>query len=417
LSRACILTLGCPKNEADSDSFAACLENAGWTLTDDPGDADLLLLNTCAFISPAVEESLEVMDEAVDWKTRRSGRRLVLAGCLPGRFEDDGSGGLEDFDLVIGPADTRGLGNFLGLAREPFPGVSGSGHIRYLKISEGCSNGCSYCTIPLIRGSRRDRPEELILEEARQLVKQGAAEIGVVGQDTGAWNPSGGGVRHLLERLAAEHPLVWFRLYYVHPAHRIPDLEGLLAGHSNIMPYVDMPVQHFSDEVLSRMGRGYSGDDLEGIFSEFDGFAPRVSVRTTVITGYPGETEEDFAMLEDFLARHRCIRTIAAFPYWPEEGTLEFARSTGDDPLPEGTAGWRLSRIGEVADMHYRRWGDILEGEVVQVMADDGGTGHTRFDAPEVDGACSLDRELPPGTVVSCRITGSEGPDLTGEVI
>ncbi len=417
MRRVCIHTLGCPKNEADSDSFAACLAAAGWCITEDPGSADLLLLNTCAFISPAVDESLEAMEQAVDWKASRAGRQIILAGCLPGRFTDDGSGGLEDFDLIIGPADTRGLLSYLGPSIGVPQPIAGHSHFRYLKISEGCSNNCSYCTIPLIRGPRRDRTVVEILRDAEALTGQGAAEIGLVGQDTGAWAPQEGGVSRLLGMLSERYPETWFRLYYVHPSHRLPGFLDLVRDHHNIMPYMDMPIQHFSDRILSRMGRGYTGDDLERIFSEFDRFETPLAVRTTVIAGYPGETETDFRMMEDFLARHSCIRTVAAFPYWPEEGTREFERTDPGETVQGGTVQYRLSRIGDVADLHYQQWGDLLEEKEVDVMADSPGLGHSVFDAPEVDGACSLDRDVAPGTVVRCRITGSRGPDLIAEVV
>jgi len=416
LPGAFVLTLGCPKNEADSDSFQACLRAAGWELIDDPEDADLLLLNTCAFIQPAVEESMEAIGEALDWKSRKRSRKLVLAGCLPGRFHDDGSGGLSDFDLIIGPADTGGLLDWLGLPPESVPGVYGRRHLRYLKVSEGCSNRCAYCTIPLIRGPRRDRSTGEILRDAAMMVHQGAGEIGLVGQDTGAWSEDGG-IHRLVGTLAEEYPDVWFRLYYLHPAHIVPGLAGLMTEHGNVMPYLDVPVQHCSDRILKRMGRGYGRALLEELFTGFDDSVADLAVRTTVIVGYPGETENEFLELMGFLSRHRCIRTVAAFPFWPEEGTTEYFRiRPGELPSPE-TVQSRLSQVGDAADAHYRDWGERLEDRVLQVMVDSPGTGHTVFDAPLVDGTCFLESDEPEGTVLECRITDYEGPDLTAEVI
>lgn len=412
MPRAFILTLGCPKNEADSDCFAECLAGAGWNITDDPRAADLLLLNTCAFIEPAVEESLSTMEQAVEWKLERPGRQLILAGCLPGRYSHDGSEGLEDFDLVIGPADTAGLAEWLGTPRRGLPPPRGGGSYRYLKISEGCSNNCSYCTIPLIRGPRRDRSPGEILRDASMLADRGAAEIGIVGQDTAAWSSGRGGISRLLSRLASEYPGIWFRLYYVHPAHFVKDFPRLLEEHSNIMPYLDLPVQHFSDGILHRMGRGYTGEYLEKLFSDLDACRTPVSVRATVIVGYPGETGEDFRMLEEFLGRHPCIRTVAAFPYWNEEGTREYGRSSPEELPGEEVVRSRLTGIGDVAEEHYHRWGEMLEGSVIQVMADAPELGHSRFDAPAVDGACILDRDVTPGSIVECRVAGFRGPDL-----
>ncbi len=415
MPRAFILTMGCPKNEADSDSFAGCLKSAGWQICSVPDDADLLIINTCAFIQPAVEESLEEMENAVAWKMERPGRRLVLAGCLPGRFSDDGSGGLEDFDLVIGPADTSALSDYLGRGDpgECYP--YGRGCLRYLKISEGCSNNCAYCTIPSIRGPRRDRGLLEIRREVGKLAEQGALEIGIVGQDTAAWTGEGTGTGALLSMLAEEHPGIWFRLYYVHPSHPVRGFADIVSSHPNVMPYVDMPIQHASDSILERMGRRYTSFDLEALFNEFD--SAGLSVRTTVITGYPGETDDDFLRLDEFLCRHSCIRTIAAFPWWPEEGTLEFGRySTGEVP-GSSTVQARLSRIGDIADLHYQEWGERLEGTEIKVLTHEDGLGHCPLDAPLVDGACCFEEAVSPCTVLDCRITGYFGPDLLVEPV
>ncbi|MCD4848180.1 MAG: hypothetical protein K8R76_08320 [Candidatus Aegiribacteria sp.] len=177
-----LLTLGCPKNEADSDSFAGCFSAGGWEIADNSEKADLLLLNTCAFIQPAVEESLEAIAEAVEWKNCKPGRKLILAGCLPGRYSNDSSGGLEDFDLITGPGDTAELRKYLSVSASSGPVPVESIYHRYLKISEGCSNNCAYCTIPLIRGRREDRSFEDILLDAGYLTEQGALGIPEAGK-------------------------------------------------------------------------------------------------------------------------------------------------------------------------------------------------------------------------------------------
>lgn len=414
---AFLLTLGCPKNEADSDSFAGCLKEAGWRIVHSIHEADLLLVNTCAFIRPAVDESLEALEQAVEWKLDKPDRKLILAGCLPGRYHDDGSGGLDDFDLIIGPGDTASLERYFSVRSTKEPAAANGEIMRYLKISEGCSNNCAYCTIPSIRGARKDRSPEEILADARCLAEQGAAEIGIVGQDTASWKCDGKGITWLTSRLADEYPDIWFRLYYIHPAHYPYDFPDLLEGHNNIMPYIDMPIQHVSDRILKRMGRPYTGNYLRGLFDGFENSERLVSVRITLITGYPGETDRDFSQLEEFLQEYDCIRTIAAFPYWPEEGTVEFSR-TSENEIPDApTVQSRLMRIGEAADEKNIIWGDRLEGEIMEVLADTSTLGHIRLDAPSVDGACCFDRPVKPGSIVRCRITGNTGSDLLAEVI
>ncbi|MCK5065067.1 MAG: MiaB/RimO family radical SAM methylthiotransferase [Candidatus Fermentibacteraceae bacterium] len=412
-----LLTLGCPKNEADSDSFAGCFSAAGWEILDNSDKADILLLNTCAFIQPAVEESLEAINEAVEWKNSKAGRKLILTGCLPGRYRDDNSGGLEDFDLITGPGDTAALRKYLSTSDFSGPVPVESIYHRYLKISEGCSNDCSYCTIPLIRGGRADRSFEDILNDAEYLVKQGALEIGIVGQDTGSWRSSRGSVFQLISRLASTYPHIWFRLYYIHPAHFPDEFLSLIEKYSNIMPYIDMPIQHVSSAVLERMGRPYSEEYLRKMFESFDKSKIELSVRTTVIVGYPGETDADFETLIEFLSDYDCLRTISAFPYWPEEGTREFSRKTADNIPGSNTVQSRLMRIGDVADQIYTVWAEKLEGKVIEVLADTAELGHGRLDAPVVDGVCTFDRAVEPGQVIKCRVSECFGSEMLVEVL
>ncbi len=417
MSSVFLLTLGCPKNEADSDSFAGCFSAAGWEIVDNSEKADLILLNTCAFIQPAVEESLEAIAEAMEWKNCKTGRKLILAGCLPGRYRNDNSGGLEDFDLITGPGDTAALRDYLSASVSAGPVPVESIYHRYLKISEGCSNNCSFCTIPLIRGSRVDRNFENILMDAEHLTEQGALEIGIVGQDTGSWKSSRGGISHLVSRLASTYPDVWFRLYYIHPAHFPDEFPDLIEKHHNIMPYIDMPIQHVSNNVLERMGRPYTEKYLRNMFDSFDKSNTELSVRTTVIAGYPGETDADFDMLIDFLSDYDCLRTISAFPYWHEEGTEEYSRNTPADMPGPNTVQSRLMGIGDVSDRIYSVWAEKIEGKVIEVLADTAEHGHGRLDAPVVDGVCIFDRIVEPGQIINCRVSECFGSEMIVEVL
>lgn len=401
-----VITLGCPKNQVDSEVFAGVCFDAGMRFVQDPNRADLVVLNTCAFIGPAVEESLEKLNELLDWKASGTGRRVVLAGCLPGRYSDDGSGGLEEIDLVIGPGDAAGLARWLGVSRFA-PRQRGGGVARFVKIAEGCGNRCNYCTIPLIRGPFRPVAASLVLDSVNEAVGQGAREVGLVAQDTGA-HPE---LIRILDDVTSLHPGVWFRLYYVHPGHFPPGLPDLLETRPNLAPYLDLPIQHASAPVLGRMGRGYGPDTLERIMERMEGLSRRAAVRFTVITGYPGETEQDFEVLHTFLGRWSSLRHIAAFSWWPEEGTPEFERVRSvRDAVPEHVARRRLSCLSSLGESIYHSWSEKLDAEPFPVMADTSATGHSFYDAPETDIQAVFIRPVAKGSVFLCRLVrGSSG--------
>ncbi len=410
---AYILTLGCPKNEADSERFAGCFHAAGWSLVQDAEKADLLLLNTCAFISPAIEESVEAIADVIQWKASAQGRKLVLAGCLPGRFGDDGSGGLEDFELVIGPGDTGALLEWLGHASARVLPFSSGGSSRFLRIADGCSNRCAYCTIPLIRGSFKPVDHATILSDAERLAASGAREIGLVAQDSARWEWKGRGLVDLVDELSMLHPNVWWRLYYLHPARFPFQVIDLMCARKNVMPYVDLPIQHVSNSVLKRMGRGYRTDDLNHILEAVDSASERIAARITVITGYPGETAEDFSELLEFLTRWDCIRNLVAFPYYPEEGTLEYKRvQESMDQISSDVVDERLMLIGSVSESILNDWGAWMENRIIEAIADSSEFGHTIWDAPDIDCRCVFSGKVVSGKVVRGKVTECRGSDV-----
>jgi len=410
------VSLGCPKNKVDTERFSWVLNATGWEYCEDPDSADLILLNTCAFIAPATEESIEYLSDLILWKEQLAGRKLVLAGCLPGRYKDDGSGGLEDIDLVIGPGEWRKLSVWLGASILKPALISGSGSFRYLKIAEGCSNGCAYCTIPAIRGPFSPSSLDTVLEESDMLVEQGAREIGLVAQDSGSWSQSGMDICSLTRTLSERHPSVWWRLYYLHPAHFPHSLPELFVTHPNVVPYIDMPVQHASEKVLVRMGRKHTLKALEQIMEQLEESPAEIAVRYTVITGYPGETEDDFIQLRNFLGRYRCGRHIAAFTWYPEEGTLEYERAASrGDAVDDSTASYRLASLSSVGDSLYADWDDRLQGRVIDIVSDDELTGHTKWDAPEVDAVVTFTKSVEPASVIRAKVVESSGAVLVAE--
>ncbi len=406
-----VITLGCPKNQVDSEVLAGVCLDAGLRCVKNPGRADLLILNTCAFISPAVDESLEKLNELLDWKAAGENRKVVLAGCLPARYPDDGSGGLEEIDLVLKPGEQTRFSEWLGAASATHR-QAGGGVCRFVKIAEGCGNNCSYCTIPMIRGPFRPYEAKAVLDSIDDVARQGAREIGIVAQDTGA-HP---GLAELLEKATRSHPDIWFRLYYIHPAHFPRDLPGLFESRMNLAPYLDLPIQHSSPSVLRRMGRGYGPETLSRIMDTIEGLSRPVAVRFTVITGYPGETDEDFSRLEDFLGRWPSLRHIAAFSWWPEEGTEEYARAArAEDSVPEHIARQRLFALSSLGEGIYHSWIDRLSGSVFPVMADTRLTGHSCYDAPEADLQATFTRPCVPGSIMECRLVEGSSSGMVVE--
>jgi ribosomal protein S12 methylthiotransferase len=413
-----VISLGCPKNTVDSERFAWVMERAGWEHSEEPDPSDIIILNTCAFIAPATEESLEYLSDITEWKHKKPGRKIVLAGCLPGRYRDDGTGGMEDIDLVVGPGDWRKLSSWLGVAPDIPVQVAGTGIHRYLKIANGCSNNCAFCTIPMIRGGFVPEDTDTILRESDLLVQQGAKEIGLVAQDSGNWYRNEKDVASLVETMALRYPSVWWRLYYLHPLHFPYRLLEVFGKHSNVMPYIDMPVQHASRAVLERMGRRHGTELLESIMEKIEQSSVEVAVRYTVITGYPGETESDFSLLREFLGRYSSGRHIAAFSWFPEEGTREYSRTiVRGDTVSDATASMRLASLSAVGDSLYADWNNRLYGRRISILADDRYSGHTVWDAPEVDAVVSFTKPVTQGAVVTARVLESSGAIIVAEPV
>ncbi len=410
---ACIVTLGCPRNEVDSESFAAVIRRAGYRIVRDPEEAVLLLLNTCAFIAPAVEESVEALSEALAWRAGGGGRRFVLAGCLPGRFGDDGSGGLEGIDALVGPADTASLAAFLGVD----PDARGRSRIsrrfdRYLKIADGCLNRCSFCVLPAIRGPFRPASASGIIAEAGDLAASGAREIGVVAQDLLAWRDGSMGPADLVSELASRHPRTWFRLYYLNPRRFDESILEAMNRFRNLAPYLDIPVQHASDRVLARMNRGYGRAALERICDLVSHAGFDIACRFTVIAGYPGETAGDFEDLCSFLRGASSLRSLVVFPYWHEEGSVEYGR--GDDDLVDpAIVDERLGILDSIGEEAAEAWGGRLPGRRIPVLAESSRRGRTVFDAPMVDGSVLFTSPVRAGAFHEAIVEGCEGLSTT----
>jgi ribosomal protein S12 methylthiotransferase len=421
-----VVTLGCPKNEVDSDRMAASLA-AGFRLVGDPEDADVVVVNTCSFIREATEESIEVvMSFATGWKSARPGRALVVAGCMPSRFGDELAAAMPEADAFVKVTDEATIASVVarltGSATPPTP----PGPLRltpgpsaYLQVSDGCHRACSFCAIPAIRGPYVSRPAAELAAEAVALVAGGARELVLVGQDVSAWGrdlPGRPVLSDLVRTLARTPGLAWLRLMYVQPDGITPDLLEVMTAEPTVVRYLDMPLQHASRAVLRRMGRSGDGAEFLRLVGVVRSMVPGVVLRTTLIAGFPGETREESEHLAAFVSDARLDYT-GVFVYSPEDGT---AAAALPGQVPARTRRARAQRLRDLADEVGAARAAAHVGREIEVLAlgtEDGEPfGRHRGQAPDVDGVVLLDREVSPGTLVTVTIVDSLGYDLVGEV-
>jgi len=436
-----ILSLGCPKNLVDSEVMSALLSRAGWSVTDRPDRAAAIVVNTCAFILPAKEESVEEILRMAAWKKKGRCRRLVVAGCLPQRYGAELARELPEVDLFLGTGDFPGIAAHLerlgeGPRRTPAVQVGkplylmdasvarrvSTAFYSYLKIAEGCSNRCAYCVIPSIRGPFRSRPMDDIVAEAERLAAEGTREIVLIAQDTTAWGRDLRGrptLNGLLKRLCAIGGPRWIRILYAYPRNITAELLATMAAEEKLCRYLDVPVQHIDDGILKAMNRKGTSAFLRKKIDEIRRAVPGIALRTSLIVGYPGETEDAFERLLGFVEEAR-FESLGVFAYSPEEGTAA-ERLPGQVPeaekrrrqglVMEAQAAIAdeigLARIGALEDV-------LIEGRTER--EDFPWRGRTRFQAPEIDGMTYVrGAELAPGEIVRCRITAAELYDLYAE--
>lgn len=418
------VTLGCPKNEVDSDRMAALVAASAYQLADDPDDADVVVLNTCAFIQTATEESIAEAFELVGvWRPARDGRKVVLAGCMPSRYGADLEAEMPEVDAFLPVADEHRiltvLERLLGVPAEPELGPTRTppGPTAYLKVSEGCDRRCAYCTIPSIRGPFVSSPLDSVLAEARLLVAGGARELVLVGQDIARYGADLAEACDLAALVSALDTLEGdfrIRLMYLQPDGVTDRLLATIADTPRVCRYLDIPLQHASARVLDRMGRTGSPAAHLALVDRVRGVLPDVVLRTTVMAGFPGETEEDALELERFLAE-AAFDFVGVFAFSPEEGTAA-ARLPGQ--VPQELRLERAQRLRDVADDAGFARAAALVGTVQRVLVEtveDGETlGRTCGQAPDVDGVTVIDGEAPVGEFAVVRIIDSAGYDLIG---
>ncbi len=434
----CLVSLGCPKNLVDSEVILGLLSKEGYLLTTDPLKADILIVNTCSFIKDATKEAVETVLQLSRLKKEGRCRLLAVAGCLPQRYGEVLEKELPEVDLFVGTGAFQKLPRLLCqkskqrsfLPRSTFlydeetPRIlSTPPFIAYLKIAEGCSNACTFCTVPKIRGRYRSRKPRSVLEEARRLADQGVQELILLAQDSTAYGRDlrdETNLEHLLKGLVKVEGLSWIRILYSYPrsGHFTDGLLELMAQEDKICPYLDLPIQHIDDEILRRMGRRSRGAEIRSLLKKIRTFLPKVSLRTSLIVGFPGEKKSQFKALLDFVEETQ-FDHLGAFKYSPEEGT---PASRLPHPVPERVKRERLRALMEIQKKislkKYQRMIGQRKVVLVEGPQRERGVlrGRLQTQAPEIDGSVYLYGKAQPGDWVEARITQALPYDLVAKI-
>ncbi len=425
-----VITLGCSKNLVDSERLMAMLDAAGYDVTHDPENphADIAVINTCGFIAQAKEESIDTIMSFVDAKQKGRLKKLIVMGCLSERYRQELEAEIPEVDKFYGKFDWKGLISDLGGApKKELYGervVSTPRHYAYLKIAEGCDRTCSYCAIPIITGRYTSRPMEDIIDEVKELVARGVKELQVIAQELTFYGMDlyhEHKIAELVERIADVPGVEWIRLHYAYPSQFPMDLLRVMRERPNVCKYLDIALQHISDNMLNRMRRHVTKEQTYRLIDTLRREVPGISIRTTLMVGHPGETEQDFEELKDFVRKVRFDR-MGAFTYSEEEGT--FAAQNYRDDIPEEVKQRRLDELMEIQEGISAELNAEKTGSVMRVIIDreepDYYVGRTQFDSPEVDPEVLIDKsgqqKLDIGGFYDVRITGSEDYDLFGSV-
>ena len=441
-----MISLGCPKNLVDSEVMLGQLTRYGYEICQDATGADVILINTCGFIQSAVEEGIEAIMEMIQIKERAPDALLVVSGCMVQRYGDDLRRELPEVDLFVGTESFHRIAASIERLRaagrqkeapleltsrrylmdsSAARRLSTPAHRAYLKVTEGCDNRCSYCLIPSIRGRQRSRPLDDLLREARRLEEGGVRELTLIAQDLTAYGTDlgRGGPRlaGLLAGLLAKTNIPWLRMLYLHPARLDEEVIRLVADQHRLTPYFDIPLQHISDRILKRMRRPYTRRQATKLLERIRSLVPSVAIRTTFMVGFPGETEEDLALLEEFIKEQR-FDHLGVFAYSNEEGS-DAARLDGQ--LDQETGQQRLERIMAMQAEISQEKNKAVVGSEVEVLVEGLSResdllleGRTSRQAPEIDGCVYITAgECAAGDMVRVKITEAHPYDLVGEIV
>lgn len=443
MERVHLVSLGCPKNRVDSEVMVGKLQRGPFSLVDDPAQADVIVVNTCSFIRPATDESIETVLEMAQFKAAGSCKKLVVTGCMVQRFGKALEVDLPEVDHFLGTGEYHRIDEVLSARQgqaarsyvdtplyvhdELSPRVnSWAPHSAYLKVSEGCDHRCAFCIIPTLRGTMRSRTVASLVAEARRLADEGVVELNLVSQDSTAYGrdlADGSDLGTLLRALARIDGLRWIRVHYVYPLGVPEGALRAIAEEERVVKYLDMPLQHCSGPMLRAMRRGVSRAGQEKILARVRSMVPGLAVRTTFIVGFPGETDQDFAELVDFVREQRFDR-VGVFTYFQEEGTPA-AELPGQ--VPDAVKRARQKELMKVQALVSRAKHKALVGKEIEVLVDGPSkeselvlVGRMASQAPDVDGQVFLsevDESVRAGQFRRARVRRATAHDLVAEVV
>ena len=418
-----VVSLGCSKNLVDTERMLGLLSAAGFAIVNRPEDAEILVVNTCGFIEPAKQESINTILEMAQYKSAGRCKTLVVTGCLSERYRNELRDAMPEIDLLLGVHEYDRLPGLLGAGDCPDTGariLTTPPYSAYLRSGDGCNNRCAYCAIPLIRGPLVSRPLEALVREATQLAERGVTELTVIAQDTSGYGVDLYGksrIADLLDALAAIPSLHWIRLLYTYPDTVTPALIDRIRANGKVVAYLDMPLQHCNDRLLSAMHRRGSRAHIEKTLDHIRTHAPEFILRTTMMVGFPGETDADFDELSAFLQAYPFDR-LGAFAFSPEEGTPAYAMPS---QVPEPVKQERLDALLTMQQGISKARAERRVGQITELLVEghDGAHtfGRTYAEAPDVDGRVLLPRDeaLQPGEYIDIRLTEALNYDMIGE--
>lgn len=437
--KVCMVSLGCPKNQVDAEMMLSSLKNAGFEICSEEAQADAIIINTCGFIEEAKSEAIENILEASEYKKSGSCKALIVTGCLAERYRDDVTEEIPEADVCVGIGSNKDIAKIVknaieGKCQNSFGEkealnlngdriLGGYPFSAYIKIADGCDNCCTYCAIPKIRGRLRSRAQEDIIAEAKVLASRGVKELIVVAQDTTAYGIDLYGeprLAELLEELCRIDGIHWIRTLYTYPDRITDRLLEVIAREEKLVKYLDIPLQHADGEILKKMNRRGDRESLSRLIKKIRTKIPEITLRTTFITGFPGETEQQFCTLAEFVKEQRFDR-LGCFTYSPEEDT---AAALFDGQIDEQTKADRAENIMEAQMEIAAQKNEEKQGTVTEVLIEGWDDyikcyfGRTPADAPEVDGKIFFisTRSLNIGDFVKVRINDCIDYDLLGEL-
>ena len=420
-----MISLGCAKALVDSEILLGGLERENFEITQEPEDADTIVVNTCGFLDIAREESIETILQAAKLKETGKLKQLVVMGCLSERYPESLSKEITEVDRFFGSKDHKQIASFLTgkdfTKDDPlfYRSLLTPNHYAYLKIAEGCDNGCSFCSIPIMRGLQKSRNIDSIMWEAEKLLENGVKELLVIAQDSTSYGWDLKPKKYLsdlinsIDRLGFD----WVRLHYAHPAHLSKRIIEAMANAKNMCQYLDMPIQHASNKILKSMRRGLGQSGIRDRILQLREAIPNIRIRTTLIVGYPDESDDDFNTLYNFIEEMEFDR-LGVFTYSEEEGTLAEAL---EDNVPQELKNERKDQILDLQASISSEKNHLMVGNTYKVLVDKSGdsvsVGRTEFDSPEIDNIVHIKKSVPNGEFINVKVESSNEFELIGSPV